>query len=80
MRLMNLMPSWILLQSEDPFKFFRQGLADVLITILGIISAVSLIVVAIHISKGDREAAGKFSKWLIASTVGLILLTIIKNL
>lgn len=70
----------IVLLQVDPFKNFREGFANVLMTILGIGGAVSLIVTVLHIMNGDRESAKRFAKWLIAMVVGYTLLLVIREL
>lgn len=55
------------------FESFRSSLAKFLMAVLGLCVMVSLVVVIIHIIKGDKEGASKILKWFIAFIVGFIL-------
>lgn len=79
MLISNILNIVFILQT-DPFKGFRMGLANVLMTILGIGGAVALIVTVLHIMNGDRESAKKFAKWVVAMVVGFTLLLVIRDL
>lgn len=59
------------------FEAFRSSLAKFLMAVLGLCAMVSLVVVIMHIIKGDKEGAGKIVKWFIAFVIGFILFDIL---
>lgn len=77
---MNMLTALFIAVSADPLKGFRQGMADVILLLLGIVAMVSLVVTVIHIAQGDQEAGKKMARWLVGCVVGAIIIVVIKNL
>jgi len=71
---------------QAAFASFRQGIANVLITLLWIAGAISMAILATKVVTGDDNGADvgasfmRIGKWLIAITIGLIILYAIKGL
>jgi len=66
--------------SGDPFSGFREGFANVILGIFGLILMVSLAVTITHVIQGERESAKKMFKWIIVGAVGFVLIAVIKGI
>lgn len=61
----------------DFFAAYRNGLANLLFYLLGVVSLITLVVVVVCIMHGDREAARKFGGWFLLTVFGFALLKIL---
>ena len=62
----------------DPFASFRSSFADLMMAVLGLMAMVSLAVAVVNVMKGEKEAAGKMLRWLMAIVAGIVVIAAIK--
>lgn len=75
-----MIPLYFLPLDSDPFRGFRQGFADVMMAIMGLVLMVSLTVTVVHVIQGEQDSAKKMFKWMIVGVVGLLLIYILRSL
>lgn len=64
--------------SASSLTTLRENIADTLMFVFGLASAVTLVMVVIYIMQGDRDSAKKFAGWLSAMVVGFVLFAVVK--
>lgn len=62
------------------FEQLRRNIATILMYVLALAAAVTLTMIVIYVVQGDQDSAKKFAAWFAATTLGFVLITIIKNL
>ena len=65
------------LQRANDFSSIKMAVGGVLSVLLSIVSMVTLVMVVIHVMKGEKDGFEKLIKWLVVSVAGLSLLNII---
>ena len=66
--------------SNSPFYNLQYSLGTLLLLIFGLIAMVSLTVTVIHVMQGEQDAAKKAARWLAATTVGFIIILVLRQL
>lgn len=80
---MYALPSHISLNvmlSTSPFYNLQYSFGTLLLLVLGLMAMVSLTVTVIHVIQGEQDAAKKAVRWLVATTVGFIIILILRQL
>ena len=65
------------LTRANSFSGIKQTVGDAMQVALSIVSMIMLVVVSIHVMRGEKDGFEKLLKWLIASVLGITLLNII---